>query len=240
MKNLQKPSSESIQSMFDGLASRYDLFNHLTGMGLASRWRAITLEPVQPGMKILDLGCGTGDLAIAAIQKMGNQGEVVALDFSKNMLGFAQQRAKKLGYNGSTRIRWIQGRAEDLPIESEPYDAVVSGFVLRNLVENIDVILKKVHQSLKKGGFVRFLDITQPQNVVTRILWTTYMNTVVALYGKVLFGKDYPILYLTESAKRFFCARDFAKKLGQIGFTSIQTKSFMLGAVTLYTAERPF
>ena len=238
MQSPPKPSSDYIQTMFDGLANRYDLFNHLTSMGMAGLWRAKTLDLLSPGMRVLDIGCGTGDLSIAAIQRMGNRGEVIGLDFSRNMLDLAKKRAQKIPFNGPLNVRWIQKRAEELPIESEPYDVAVSGFVLRNLYENIDLILKRVYQCLKKNGRIRFLDITEPENFFQRFLWTIYMNTLVGIYGKILFGKNYPVLYLTDSAKRFFRARDFVKKLGEAGFRNVQTKSFILGSVTLYMADK--
>ena len=85
--------------MFNNLAGRYDLFNHLTSMGLATHWRKKTLKSLEPGMRVLDLGCGTGDLALDAIKKIGPSGEVIGLDFSENMLAFAQKRYKKLEGN---------------------------------------------------------------------------------------------------------------------------------------------
>lgn len=232
------PDSLYIQTMFNRLAPRYDLFNHLTSMGLASYWRRETLKPLSVGMRVLDLGCGTGDLALDAIKKIGDSGEVIGLDFSENMLVFAGKRYEKLGFNGKHRFKLIQKKAEELPVEAEPYDLVVSGFVLRNLYENIDLILSGVYRSLKTGGRISFLDITEPKNPLVRALWQFYMNTVVALYGKLLFGKDYPIFYLTESAHRFLRSDDFLEKLKSKGFKEVRAKSFMLGVITLYQAVK--
>ena len=233
-----KPDSQYIQTMFNRLAGRYDLFNHLTSLGLATRWRRQTLEPLKPGMRVLDLGCGTGDLALDAIRKIGFSGEVVGLDFSERMLLFAKKRYDKLGLTGDHRFRLVLKKAEELPIEPEPYDLVVSGFVLRNLYENIDPILTGVYQTLKPGGTISFLDITEPENFLVRGLWRFYMNTVVAFYGKLLFGKDYPAFYLTDSAKRFLRAADFTEKLRAKGFKDVRARSFMFGTVTLYQASK--
>ena len=115
---------------------------------------------------------------------------------------------------------------------------VVSGFVLRNLYANIDKILDGVHESLKDGGMISFLDITEPVSSWVGSLWKVYMNTVAAFYGKMLFGKNYPALYLTESAERFVKAPDFVKKLEATGFREARTQSFMLGVVTLYQAVK--
>ncbi len=233
------PSSEHIRNMFDRLASRYDIFNHLTSLGMAVAWRKEVLRPLEDGMRVLDLGCGTGDLAIMAAQKIRGSGEVVGLDFSPQMLAFAEERVKKLGLNGLGSLRFVLKKAEELPLENDkPYDWVVSGFVLRNLYEHIDRVLSGTYQSLKKGGGISFLDITEPPNPAALWFWRIYMNTLVGLYGKILFGKNYPVFYLTESAHRFFKASDFVKKLAAAGFKNVQARSFMLGTVTLYQAVK--
>ena len=232
------PDSHDIQAMFDRLAVRYDLFNHLTSLGLASLWRKETLKLLKPGIRVLDLGCGTGDLALDAIKKIGVSGEVVGIDFSEKMLALAQRRYQKLGFNGRYRFRLVLKKAEELPIESEPFDLVVSGFVLRNLYENIDPILDGVYRSLKPGGQISFLDITEPQSRFTRALWRFYMGSIVSLYGKMLFGKDYPAQYLTESAKRFLRASKFKEKLEAGGFKEARSRSFMFGIITIYQAVK--
>lgn len=224
--------------MFDRLAPRYDIFNHLTSLGMATSWRKETLRDVSNGMKVLDLGCGTGDLSLGALQKIGDSGEVTGLDFSPQMLAIAKTRCAKAGFNGRHGLKFIEASAEALPVEPGLYDLIVSGFVLRNLYENIDAILRGVHASLKNGGKISFLDITDPENRTVGVLWKAYMNSVVAFYGKILFGKDYPVFYLTQSAERFLKAKDFVKKLGETGFVEIETQSFMFGTVTLYRARK--
>ncbi len=234
-----QPSAEHIRQMFDRLACRYDLFNCLTSMGLDKRWRRAALNPLQGGMRVLDVGCGTGDLALAAMRKLGASGEVVGLDFSANMLSLAKERYRRLDLSGLAKHRFVLKRAEELPIEKEPFDLVVSGFVLRNLYENIDAVLKGVFYSLKSGGMISFLDITKPKSKLVAGLWKMYMRTVAALYGKILFGKDYPGFYLVQSAERFLNADEFAQKLEAAGFVCVRRRSFVFGIITLYQAVKP-
>ncbi|MBI3252636.1 MAG: ubiquinone/menaquinone biosynthesis methyltransferase [Candidatus Omnitrophica bacterium] len=236
----KNPDSSYIQNMFDRLAGRYDLFNHLTSLGMAGRWRKAALEPVKKGMRVLDLGCGTGDLAILAAAKTGPAGEVTGLDFSSRMLALARKRYEYSRLNGKGgRLHFIQAKAEDLPIGTAPYDLVVSGFVLRNLYENIGRILKGVFESLRPGGEISFLDFTEPDHKAFLFLWRVYLNTVAVFFGKMLFGRDYPAFYLTESARRFLKADELTSKLEAAGFRDIHARSFLLGAIRLYRAVKP-
>ena len=238
MRAASQPDSKFIRNMFDDLAHRYDLFNLLTSAGMAKSWRRKTLEPIRDGMRVLDLGCGTGDLSLEAAMRLKSAGEVVGLDFSKKMLEVAAQRYRKIGSPMNGRFRLVQRPAEELPIEPQPYDLVVSGFVLRNLYQNIDTILAGVHRSLKPGGQIRFLDITEPPGPVRLKLWRFYMNTLVELYGRALFGKNFPPHYLTESANRFVKPPEFVAKLEQAGFKDVTTKKFMMGVIVLYSARK--
>lgn len=225
--------------MFDKLARRYDLFNCLTSMGLDRSWRHKTLKDVRAGDWVLDVGCGSGDLALGALARAGIRGQVTGIDFSRPMLDLARSRYRALGHPGDPEDVFLYRSAEDLPIPGRQYDVVVSGFVLRNIFEHINAILDGVFLSLKPGGRIRFLDITEPSNPLVRILWKFYMTTVVALYGRVLFGKDYPAFYLTRSAERFFKPADFAAKLVSRGFQKVRARDLFMGIITLYEGERP-
>lgn len=218
--------------MFDRLAPHYDIFNHLTGLGLATLCRTRCLDLLKKGMNVLDVGCGTGDLALEAYKRVGPSGVVTGIDFSERMLDFARKR----GFGSS--IRWVAMKAEDLPLEEGYYDTVVSGFVLRNLYENINLILHGAYRSLKADGHVSFLDFTEPSNPFFKALWRSYMNTAVALYGKLLFGRDYPDFYLTDSASRFLKPSDFKASLVTAGFKEVSATFMMFGIVVLYRAVK--
>ncbi len=224
--------------MFDRLASRYDLFNRLSSLGLDSLWRRKALGSVSKGMRVLDLGCGTGDLSIGAARRLKGSGQVTGLDFSEPMLEIARKRLKKLDPEAARLVRFVARPAEDLPLGEPLYDLVLSGFVLRNLHRNIDRVLSGVHSSLRKGGRISFLDFTEPPSSLVRSLWHFYMNRCVALYGKILFGKDYPDFYMTKSAERFLKVEEFSRKLEEKGFSKVSVKRFMFGIIVLYEAVK--
>ncbi len=200
------------------------------------KWRNAALEAVRPGMRVLDLGCGTGDLTLGAAKKMGT-GEVVGLDFSPNMLTVAEKRYRAAG-PGLAKVRFVALRAEDIPFEDDPYDMVISGFVLRNIYENIDAILTKVYSSLTPSGKIRLLDFTEPPSKAWKGLWQLYMNTAARFYGRVLFGNKFPDTYLTQSAARFAKPVEFVTKLAKAGFKNIQAQTFMGGIIVLYKADK--
>ena len=176
---------------------------------------------------------------LEAAKRLKGQGEVIGLDFSENMLTIARKRIEKRGVGKSgVTVFFEQRRAEEIPFEEKPYDLVVSGFVLRNIYENIDEILRGVHQSLKVGGEISFLDFTEPPGIVQKRLWRWYMNTVAAFYGKVLFGKNFPLFYITDSAQRFLKAPEFVQKLREAGFKEATAQKLMTGIIVLYRAKK--
>jgi demethylmenaquinone methyltransferase/2-methoxy-6-polyprenyl-1,4-benzoquinol methylase len=233
-----KPEAHYIQDMFDKLAQNYDRFTLLTGFGQAHRWRREALKPLTARSRVLDIGCGTGDLALMALKDLGPEGAVVGLDFSEQMLKVAQRRYDRLPTRPSASFRLVHQKAEDLPLDGQPFDLIVSGFVLRNLYENIVPILAGVHRSLRPGGQIRFLDLTEPRGAIRKRLFRFYMMSVVGTYGFLLFGKDYPIPYLPDSASRFLKADEFTTRLEQAGFHDVRARSFMLGTVTLYQGTK--
>ena len=231
-----QPSGTEIQTMFDRLAPRYDRFNKLVSLGMDRLWREEVLKNVRDGERVLDLGCGTGDLAIGAAQKM-KSGEVVGLDFSASMLEIARNRAwKRLG--AGVKVSFVRGAAEELPLEGSRFDLVVSGFVLRNIYERIGRVMRGVHQTLIPGGRIAFVDFTEPPTGARKALWKTYMNTVGAAIGWSVFGKQYPSFYLTDSAKRFLKPEEFCSLLRDAGFSNIRLKRFMMGIIVLYEADK--
>ena len=231
------PHLAEIKTMFDRLAGRYDLFNRLTSLGLDHFWRVEAVRFIRPGMSVLDIGCGTGDLTLEARRQVGETGSILGLDFSENMLVYAEKKFKKI-FPEAANVRFKLGSAEELPIDGRRFDAIISAFVLRNIYENIDKILDGVYESLSQGGAISFLDITEPRNKGFLKLWQFYMSTAAAMFGKLLFGKDYPSFYLTESAHRFLKKNEFMEKLSQKGFLDVRVRSFLFGIIVLYQARK--
>jgi demethylmenaquinone methyltransferase / 2-methoxy-6-polyprenyl-1,4-benzoquinol methylase len=215
--------SEGVRSMFDRIAPVYDLMNRLMTAGLDQRWRRLTVRAaVRPGDRVLDACCGTGDLAVAALQAGAD--EVVGLDFSERMLERA--RRKEPG------VEWMRGDLLLLPFEDESFDAATVGFGVRN-VADLDVGIAELRRVLRPGGRVGILEITRPRGPL-RLFYRLWFDVLIPLAGKILpGGKAYT--YLPASVRRFPGPDELAALMRARGFGDVAYRRLGGGIVALHT-----
>src|SRR6266480_1674996 len=181
---------EGVRTMFDRIAPVYDLMNRLMTAGLDQRWRRKTVAAVvRPGDRVLDVCCGTGDLAVEAARAGG---DVTGLDFSAPMLERARRK--------SAEVEWLEGDALALPFADGSFDAVTIGFGLRNLA-NVERGLTELRRVLRPGGRVAILEITRPKGALAPF-YRLWFDGVIPLAGKVLPGGS-AYSYLPASVRRF-------------------------------------
>jgi demethylmenaquinone methyltransferase/2-methoxy-6-polyprenyl-1,4-benzoquinol methylase len=208
--------------MFDRIAPVYDAMNRLMTAGLDRRWRDETAAAaVRPGDRVLDVCCGTGDLALAAA-KAG--GKVSGLDFSERMLERAQRK--------SHEIEWVDGDALALPFTDSSFDAATIGFGLRNLA-NAERGLAELRRILRPGGRVAILEITRPRGLLAPF-YRFWFDGVIPLAGKVLPGGS-AYSYLPASVRRFPNPQGLAQLMDDAGFDGIRWRLFAGGIVALHT-----
>jgi demethylmenaquinone methyltransferase/2-methoxy-6-polyprenyl-1,4-benzoquinol methylase len=213
---------EGVRRMFDRIAPVYDAMNRLMTAGLDRRWRRETaVAVVRPGNRVLDVCCGTGDLALAAADAGG---KVTGLDFSEPMLERA--RAKAPG------LEWVSGDALALPFGDGSFDAVTIGFGLRNLAD-AEQGLAEIRRVLAPGGRVAILEITRPRGVLAPF-YRLWFDGVIPLAGKVLPGGA-AYSYLPASVRRFPDPQSLAKLMDEAGFDEIRWRLFAGGIVALHT-----
>ena len=217
---------DAVRGMFDRIAPVYDVMNRVMTMGLDRRWRRLAVrEVVWPGDRVLDVCCGTGDLAVEA-ERRGAR--VVGLDFSERMLERARRK--------SGTIEWVRGDALALPFADGEFDAVTVGFGVRNL-EDLERGLVELARVLRTGGRIAVLEITRPRGLL-RPFFRFWLDVLVPLAGKVLpGGKAYT--YLPASVRRFPGAEDLAVLLVRAGFHDVSFRLFGGGSVALHTAVHP-
>ncbi|MFL6014264.1 MAG: class I SAM-dependent methyltransferase [Gaiellaceae bacterium] len=214
---------ERVQTMFDRIAPVYDVMNRVMTAGLDQRWRRATAKAVvEPGDRVLDAACGTGDLAVIAARAGG---KVTGLDFSEAMLERARRKAPELD--------WVRGDLLALPFEDESFDAATVGFGVRN-VADLPGALEELRRVLKPGGRLGILEITRPRGPL-RFFYSLWFDRIVPLLGKVLPGGE-AYTYLPASVRRFPGPDDLAAQMA--GFRDVDYRLFAGGIVALHTGVR--
>ena len=214
---------DSVRTMFDRIAPVYDVMNRVMTAGLDGRWRRLTARAaVQPGARVLDAACGTGDLAIA--DRKAGAAHVIGLDFSERMLERARRKAPEL--------EWVQGDMLELPFEDGAFDAATVGFGVRN-VADLELALRELRRVLRPGGRLAILEITQPRGPL-RPFFSLWFDRIVPLLGKLLPGGA-AYTYLPASVKRFPSAEDLAEQLRHVGFGDVSFRLFGGTIVALHT-----
>jgi len=225
--------AEQVRAMFARIAHRYDLMNRLMTGGLDLRWRrqAIRACALPPDACVLDVGTGTGDLAAEALRQRPGA-LVVGCDFTLPMM--LRGRMKP----GRHRIRWVGGDALRLPFPDGRFDAVVSGFVMRNVADP-DLAFREQARVVRPGGRVVCLEAIRPPPRWWTPLYRFYFHRVVPWIGGIVAGDRAAYTYLPRSVEGFFTLEDLAMAMSRAGLILHETRTFMLGAVALVVGIKP-
>eukprot|EP00798_Chlamydomonas_sp_ICE-L_P014776 gene14776-20825_t len=222
---------ESRQRIFNNIASRYDELNNALSLGQHWVWKrkTVTLSKARPGNKVLDVCCGSGDLAFLLAKVVGRRGEVIGLDFAADMLVDADRRAAQQALPGlsdySTPMEWVQGDAMELPYEADSFDAATMGYGLRN-VSSIPKALQELHRVLKPGKTVAILDFNNSTNSTVDALQDFFLSNLVVPAAKV-YNLEEEYKYLRPSIKAFPTGVQQEQLAFEAGFA--QAKHYKVG-----------
>jgi demethylmenaquinone methyltransferase/2-methoxy-6-polyprenyl-1,4-benzoquinol methylase len=225
-----------IAGMFDAIAPRYDLLNHVLSAGLDVRWRgrAVTELRLRPGARVIDLCTGTGDLAVAAVQAQPGA-SVIGIDFAGEMLRLAHRKIAALGLAASIRV--VRGDGTRIPLDDRCCDAATIGFGIRNVVEP-QAALAELARVLRPGGRLAILEFGQPRIPGIRTMYSWYFRYLLPLVGKAVSRHGSAYSYLPASVGAFPPAAEFARIIAATGFSQVRAVPLSLGIVYLYIAER--
>jgi demethylmenaquinone methyltransferase/2-methoxy-6-polyprenyl-1,4-benzoquinol methylase len=222
--------------MFDAIAPRYDLLNHVLSLGIDRRWRRRVVRALGlgPGDLLLDVCTGTADVALEARASAGVAG-VVGIDFAARMLALGRDKVRAAGESG--RIRLVRGDAMRLPVRDGSMDAVTVAFGIRN-VERSEAACGEMARVLKPGGRLGILEFGVPRipGISTLYLW--YFKYLLPRVGTAVSGHDAAYSYLPASVGAFPPPAAFMTILRQAGFTRVEAVPLTFGIVYLYVARR--
>jgi demethylmenaquinone methyltransferase/2-methoxy-6-polyprenyl-1,4-benzoquinol methylase len=221
-----------VQDLFQVVAPRYDLINDLQSFGLHRYWkrRLFRLAAPQPGSEVLDVCCGTGDVALAFARR-GTQ--VTGVDFSRSMLDIARQRA----HAAQLSINWLQADALHLPALEASFDVVTISYGLRNLADT-GLGLKEMERVVKPGGKLLVLDFGKPRLGLIRVAYFSYLRMAVPLLGKVVCGEPAAYSYILESLRHYPAQKGVASLMRQLGFEQVRIHNFLGGMMSVNYGEK--
>ncbi|MBI4875193.1 MAG: bifunctional demethylmenaquinone methyltransferase/2-methoxy-6-polyprenyl-1,4-benzoquinol methylase UbiE [Acidobacteria bacterium] len=228
----EQEAAHWVRGMFAAVARRYDLLNHLLSFNADRYWRArvaARLRPIlsRPGARVLDLCCGTGDLALALERARG--AGVLGSDFCHPMLVAA---ARKFARRGS-RSLLVEADALALPVASGALDCVTVAFGFRNLV-NYRAGLAEMRRVLKPGGVAAILEFSTPPNPLLAALYGFYSHRVLPALGGLISGSRGAYTYLPESVRKFPSAERLAGEMRSAGFADVEFERMTFGVVALH------
>ncbi len=232
----EEEAARWVRRMFDGVAQRYDLLNHLLSLNIDRSWRRRTVrrlrpELARPGVRVLDLCCGTGDLLFALESECRTA--VLGCDFSHPMLVLARQKAARRG----AVAHFMEADALRLPLPDASLDLVTTAFGFRNLA-NYRHGLAEIARVLRPGGVVAILEFSQPPHPLVSAFYNFYSRRLLPAIGGAVSGSREAYTYLPESVRRFPGAEELAGDMQRAGFEHVRFTRMTAGIVALHLGTR--
>jgi demethylmenaquinone methyltransferase/2-methoxy-6-polyprenyl-1,4-benzoquinol methylase len=228
-----------LQTYYSRIYNSYDLVNRLFTFGLDKKWRGETVKEclaARPS-KILDLCCGTGDIALLLCENDHSETLITGYDLNPEMLEMGRKKAS----DRNLPVEFIRGDAASMPFTNETFDCITIGFGFRNLTwENQarDKHIHEINRVLKPGGKVFILESARPQNKVIGFFYSLYLKSVLVPLGGILSGNWNAYRYLAGSSAGFYRFSELKEILKQFGFNLALRKKFLFGSVNLLIATK--
>lgn len=231
------PEKTHIRTMFDSIAGDYDSLNHLLSLGIDKSWRRRAVAEVMKSapLSILDVACGTGDLAVALAVKAPKGAKVTGVDISEKMLAKVGTKAAKAGVAFQVKTEVADG--ENLPFADGSFDALTCAFGIRNF-EHRDKGLTEFLRVLRPGGKLVILELSVPQKPWLRKLYNLYFTHILPWIGGSVSGYRAAYRYLAASVNNFPAPERFAAEMSDAGFQGVTFRTFTAGLCRMYVGVK--
>ena len=228
---------KGVQLIYSEVAETYELVNHVLTFGFDIRWRKFAARSAAKlkGRKILDVCCGTGEMALSLSKAAVEKVEIYLVDFSFPMLDKARQRKYK------SYTSFLLADALDLPYKDNTFDLITISFAIRNLNTRKDILLahlKEFHRILKTGGTFINVETSQPSSPILKKLFHFYIKTFIQPVGTFISGSQSGYRYLAYTIPRFFCADELSFLFKSIGFSRVDHTKKMGGIAAIHEAVK--
>ena len=225
-----------VGALFGTIAPRYDLLNDIQSLGLHRVWkrRLVRLAGCKPGAPVLDICCGTGDIALQLAEAGAR---VTGVDFSEPMLDVARRRARQRSLP-EAQLSYRTGDALHLPFEAESFDAVTVGYGLRNL-SDWTAGLREMTRVARPGARILVLDFGKPPNPLLRSVYFAYLRVMVPVFGFLFCGNAAAYAYILESLRHYPGQAGVEQEMRRLGLVEVRTLNLLGGMMSINAGRRP-
>jgi len=224
--------AEYVQDMFSRIAARYDTMNRLMTAGQDIKWRKYVIEQAQlpENGRLLDIATGTGDIALEGLQQQPSI-QAIGGDFTIEMMQAGKREPKRQA------IQWTTADTLALPFPDNMFDAVTSGFLMRNVIDVAGAFREQMRVT-KPGGHVVVLESSPPKDNLLKPFIRIHLNYVIPNLGKLVSGNADAYRYLPDSTQAFKGPDELAQVMQQTGFANVHYKMFMFGTVAIHVGQK--
>ena len=225
--------ADLVAGVFHSVAAKYDIMNDVMSFGIHRFWKRFTIETAgaRPGMKVLDLAGGTGDLTAKFSHIVGEKGQVVLADINDSMLKVGRTKLRDKGIVGN--VNYVQANAEALPFPDNHFDIITIAFGLRNVTDK-DAALRSMNRVLKPGGKLLVLEFSKPQHDIMRKIYDLYSFKVLPKMGELITNDADSYEYLAESIRMHPDQETLKQMMVGSGFEQVDYTNMTDGIVALH------
>lgn len=230
--------SARVAGMFDRIAPRYDLVNHIASLGQDYLWRrkvAACLD-THKNITLADLAAGTGDILVSLMRRRTNIARALGIDISGEMLTVCKKKLSRLGLDN--RAELIRCDAAHTPFDDNSFDAVTMAFGIRNMPD-VPAALREIRRILTPAGKAVILEFALPVNRIVRSMYLLYLKSILPVVGGALSGDYLPYRYLAKTIESFYSPFEFTRCIIDAGFEDVAVQPLSLGVAYIYSAEKP-